>query len=167
MRPSTASMRRPAEGQGGARPFSANPVRDNHGATPYETRTGSQGPQAPTTVQAYANNVAGRSPSRSASSAADHMARTPSASSSKFVSKVKDATSAVADEAAADSRLQRVGAPSAQMIYPTAFKGSRFAPALPNAIRTCPAVPPVHMWPFTNESYISHESSTPCESVRV
>jgi hypothetical protein len=140
MRPSTAAMRRPAEGQGGARPFSAKPVRDNNGATPYETRTGSHGP--PVTVQAYANNVAGRSPSRSASSAADHMARTPSASSSKFVSKVKDATSSVADEAAADARLQRVGAPSAQMIYPTAFKGTRFTPALSDAIRTRCALPP-------------------------
>jgi type II secretory pathway pseudopilin PulG len=131
-RPSTAAVRRPADGQGGARPFSSKPVRDQHGMTPYATRTGSQGP--PITVQAYANNVASRSPSRSASSGVENVARTASASSSKFVSKVKDATSAVAEEI--DQKQQRIGAPSAQMLYPTAFKGSRYANALPITIPT-------------------------------
>ena len=126
-RPSTAAVRRPPSELGG-RPYSAKPsqVRDDDASSAYAARPSAGG--HPVTVQAYANNMANRSPSRP-TSAADP-GRTGSSSSSRFVSKVKDATSAVAEgeQQGGGGQAQRVGAPSAQMLYPTAFKGSRCAP---------------------------------------
>jgi hypothetical protein len=123
-RPSTASMRTPVDLAVGARPYSAKPLaaRDADASSPY-ARAGS-GAASVISVQAYANSIANRTPPRAITTAAD-VSRTGSASSnSKFVSKVKDATSAVADEQ--QHMAQRVGAPSQQMLYPTAFKGSRY-----------------------------------------
>jgi len=128
VRPTTAAARHPSPGTSDAaqivaRPYSAKLSKASHeddaSSSPYAARTGSAAP--PATVQAYAMNMASRSPSNAADPG-----RTGS-SSSRFVSKVKDAAFAVAEEkhqgGAGDA--QRVGAPSAQMLYPTAFKGSR------------------------------------------
>jgi hypothetical protein len=128
VRPTTAAARRPSPGTSDAaqivaRPYSAKLSKASHeddaSSSPYAARTGSAAP--PATVQAYAMNMASRSPN----SAADP-GRTGS-SSSRFVSKVKDAAFAVAEEQhqGGEGEAQRVGAPSAQMLYPTAFKGSR------------------------------------------
>ena len=118
-----SAMRRPTE-HTSVRPYSAKAVSSEADSSPYagQVRPGSGVP--PVTVQAYANTMANRTPSRAAVSGMEGGSRTGSSSSnSKFVNKVKDATSALADEE--QQMAQRVGAPSAHMLYPTAFKGAR------------------------------------------
>jgi len=159
--PSTAAMRRPPELPG--RPYSAKPAasgqREQNTNSPYNTTRTGANPQA-VTVQAYANTMANRSPSRTASNSIDALSRSGSTSSSKFVSKVKDATMAGADE----QQQQRIGAPSAQMLYPPAFKGGRFLPALDRPSDSSPSCtpppPPPNPHPTPHPHYTTSPTNT-------